>query len=73
VLSQVHAAAGDAEAAALERARQVLFEAREKRPKPFRDEKILASWNALMIEGLCAAYQATGTPAYLRAARRARS
>ncbi len=26
---------------------------------------ILTGWNALMIEGLCAAYQAMGTPAHL--------
>ncbi|MCU4925122.1 thioredoxin domain-containing protein [Halobacteria archaeon AArc-dxtr1] len=34
-------------------ARQALFEAREKRPRPNRDEKVLASWNGLMI-GTCA-------------------
>jgi len=31
------------------RAKGRLFEVREKRPKPFRDEKILTSWGALMI------------------------
>ncbi|MFI5300002.1 MAG: thioredoxin domain-containing protein [Polyangiales bacterium] len=29
-----------------------LFERREERPKPFRDEKVLTSWNALMISGV---------------------
>ncbi|QLG47559.1 thioredoxin domain-containing protein [Natrinema halophilum] len=33
----------------LESARQRLFEAREERPRPDRDEKVLASWNGLMI------------------------
>ncbi len=37
----------------LERARRVLFEARLKRPRPHLDDKILCSWNALMISGLC--------------------
>ncbi len=35
--------------AALERARSTLFEARERRPKPFTDDKVLVSWNALAI------------------------
>jgi uncharacterized protein YyaL (SSP411 family) len=44
-----------AEAAqAIERARQVLFEAREKRVHPGRDEKILAGWSGLMMQGLAA-------------------
>ena len=34
---------------AVERGRRVLFEAREKRVKPGRDEKILAAWNGLML------------------------
>ena len=33
-------------------ARQRLFEHRESRVRPGRDEKILTSWNALMIKGL---------------------
>ncbi|WP_306057863.1 thioredoxin domain-containing protein [Natronococcus wangiae] len=33
----------------LETARERLFEAREERPRPTRDEKVLASWNGLMI------------------------
>jgi uncharacterized protein YyaL (SSP411 family) len=35
--------------AALARSRQRLFEEREKRIKPHRDEKILTSWNGLML------------------------
>lgn len=44
----------------LERARQKLFLVREKRVKPFRDEKIITSWNGLMIGGLAYAYQVFG-------------
>ncbi|WP_137290101.1 thioredoxin domain-containing protein [Natronorubrum halophilum] len=33
----------------LESARERLFEAREQRPRPNRDEKVLAGWNGLMI------------------------
>ncbi|MFW5964094.1 MAG: thioredoxin domain-containing protein, partial [Natronomonas sp.] len=36
----------------LENARRELFEAREARPRPPRDEKVLAGWNGLMISAL---------------------
>ena len=42
-------------AADLAAARKLLFEARERRIKPGRDEKILAGWNGLMIRGLALA------------------
>ncbi len=71
VLSLAEAPADGKEAAALERARRALFEAREKRPKPFRDEKILASWNGLAIGALADAGVALGEPALLQAAGRA--
>lgn len=44
---------------------------REQRIKPHRDEKILTSWNALTIIGLCDAYQATNTNEYLELAEKA--
>lgn len=63
---------GEAEArAALERAKRALFEAREKRVKPFRDEKILTSWNALMIGAMAEAGAALGEPALVASAERA--
>jgi len=48
-----------------------LFEAREKRVRPGRDEKILTSWNGLMISGFAKGYSITGDGKYLRAARNA--
>jgi uncharacterized protein YyaL (SSP411 family) len=35
--------------AALTRARTVMFDEREKRPRPHRDDKVIAAWNGLMI------------------------
>jgi len=39
----------------LEAAREQVFEAREARPRPRRDEKVLAGWNGLMISSLAEA------------------
>jgi uncharacterized protein YyaL (SSP411 family) len=41
--------------AVLERGRAVLFEARAKRVRPARDEKVLAAWNGLMLRALAEA------------------
>ncbi|AKF08283.1 thioredoxin domain-containing protein [Sandaracinus amylolyticus] len=57
--------------ARLEPARAKLFDAREKRPKPFRDEKVIATWNGLMIGALADASGALGDRALLEMARRA--
>jgi uncharacterized protein YyaL (SSP411 family) len=48
-----------------------LFAAREKRVRPGRDEKILTSWNGLMISGFAKGYGATGDAEYLQAAKSA--
>lgn len=45
---------------ALAEAQHILAEHRSKRPRPSRDDKILASWNGLMITGLCRAYRVFG-------------
>lgn len=50
----------EATADSIERARTVVFEAREQRVKPFRDEKILTAWNGLMISGMVQAYTVLG-------------
>ena len=57
--------------AALARAVPRLFAEREKRVKPFRDEKILASWNGLMAGALANAGAALGEPSMIEAAARA--
>jgi uncharacterized protein YyaL (SSP411 family) len=59
-------------AADLERWRAELLVAREKRIKPFRDEKVLTAWNGLMIAALAKGYAVTGTERYLAAAQGAR-
>jgi uncharacterized protein len=51
-------------------AKQKLFAAREKRIKPFRDEKIITAWNGLMLSGLAEAIKLCGNPAWIEAAKR---
>jgi len=45
---------------AVERATRILYDAREQRMRPARDEKILASWNGLMLRALADAARAFG-------------
>ncbi len=54
-----------------ERARRILFQLREKRPRPLRDDKILTSWNGLMISALAKASQVLEDGRYLEEARKA--
>jgi uncharacterized protein YyaL (SSP411 family) len=49
-------------------ARAKLFQEREKRVRPFRDEKILTSWNGLMLSGLAEAIKVSANPRYIEAA-----
>jgi hypothetical protein len=53
------------------RARAKLFSAREQRVRPGRDEKILTSWNALMIHGMSRAGRAFGREDWIASASRA--
>ncbi len=55
----------------VESARQKLFALREKRMRPFKDDKILTDWNGLMISAFSKAYQAIGNEEYLNAAKNA--
>ena len=57
--------------AALGRARAKMFAKREERVKPFRDEKVLASWNGLMIGALADAGAALGDAEMVARAARA--
>lgn len=52
-------------------AREKLFALRSRRPPPARDEKILAGWNALMIEGMAHAGRVCARPDWVESARRA--
>ncbi len=45
-----------------------LFEAREQRVRPGRDEKMLTSWTSLMISGYVDGYKFTGEQKYLQIA-----
>jgi len=48
-----------------------LFDIRKKRVHPLKDDKILTSWNGLMIAALAKGYQALGDEPYVDAARKA--
>ena len=51
--------------------RQKLLEVRDQRVRPGKDDKVLTSWNALMIDSLARAATTLGEPRYLDAATRA--
>jgi uncharacterized protein YyaL (SSP411 family) len=54
----------------LAKGRQNLFEAREKRVKPARDEKVLTAWNGLMLASFAEAGIILSRPDYTEVARR---
>jgi len=51
--------------------KETLFTAREKRPRPPLDDKIITSWNGLMISAFAKAYQIFGEKSYLDSAVKA--
>ncbi len=55
----------------MESIREKLKLERQKRIRPFRDEKILTDWNGLMIAALARAGRLTGKPSYVESAARA--
>ena len=57
--------------ARIDRALAKLFEARSRRIRPGRDEKILTSWNGLMIKGMATAGRVLGAPELVASAERA--
>jgi len=59
------------EEAALAVSRARLFALRETRPKPGRDDKVLADWNGLIIAALVRASAVFGEPTWLQTARAA--
>jgi uncharacterized protein YyaL (SSP411 family) len=48
--------------------KQALLQERNKRDKPSVDDKVLTSWNAMLIKGFLDAYAALGEDAYLQEA-----
>ena len=61
----------DTARATLAAARAKLFAAREQRVHPGRDEKILTSWNGLMIKGMAVAGRRLGRADFIASAERA--
>ncbi|XP_060067133.1 spermatogenesis-associated protein 20-like [Ylistrum balloti] len=55
----------------LNKGRQLLYTARQTRPKPHLDNKMVAAWNGMMISGLSKAGQALGEEMYTQQAERA--
>lgn len=60
-----------ADADRFQSAREKLFQARSRRPRPHLDRKVLTAWNGLMISAFAKGYTALGEERYLDAARRA--
>jgi uncharacterized protein YyaL (SSP411 family) len=54
-------------------ARARLLEARSQRPRPHRDEKVIAAWNGQMIAAFARAGRALAEPRYIAAAAQAAS
>ncbi|XP_069691071.1 spermatogenesis-associated protein 20 isoform X2 [Periplaneta americana] len=53
---------------ALKEGREILYEARQKRPRPHLDDKMLTAWNGLMITGFAKAGQALQDDSYVQRA-----
>ncbi|MDQ7794545.1 MAG: thioredoxin domain-containing protein [bacterium] len=58
-------------AGVLEGARARLLEARSRRERPLKDDKVLTGWNALMVVALARGHRVLKDPSYARAAERA--
>jgi uncharacterized protein YyaL (SSP411 family) len=71
ILHRVAAPGTDADEAVLARCRDVLFQARAKRVRPGRDDKVLADWNGLAIAALARASAVFGHPEWLARAEQA--
>ena len=52
----------------ISKSKEILFKEREKRIKPGLDDKILTSWNALMLKGYCDAFDTFGEDFFLESA-----
>lgn len=70
-LSEGNSRAGAETLQIIESARQKLYNARSKRIRPHKDDKILTDWNGLTIAALAKAAQAFDEPLYADSAARA--
>ncbi len=70
VLSVVDPKIGAAEKPLLDSARKKMFEVRAKRMRPHLDDKILSSWNGMMLGAIARAYAVLGDEAYRIAAEK---
>jgi uncharacterized protein YyaL (SSP411 family) len=52
-----------------EKARKKIFDIREKRIHPYKDDKVLTSWNGLMIAALTKSYEVFGDEKYINLAK----
>ena len=64
---------GDQVRQLLDDSRKLLLEARNQRPHPSRDDKVVTSWNGLMISAFARGAQVLNKPGYLKAALQAAS
>jgi uncharacterized protein YyaL (SSP411 family) len=69
-ISKQHSISAESLTVLVEKAKALILTAREKRVRPGLDDKILVSWNALMIKGYCDAYMAFADKKYLVAAEK---
>jgi uncharacterized protein YyaL (SSP411 family) len=71
ILYQAHAVEEASVRAELQQASAILLEIRVKRPRPLRDDKVLAAWNGMMISAFAKGAQILNEPRYAQAARAA--
>ncbi|WP_428491064.1 thioredoxin domain-containing protein [Rhodopila sp.] len=71
ILRRVAALGSQDQEADLAQARDILFQAREKRVRPGWDDKVLADWNGLVIAALARASGVFGQPGWIERAREA--
>ncbi len=70
VLSVVDPKLSDAERALLKSAKTKMFAVQKKRVRPGLDDKVLASWNGLMLGAVARAYAVLEDESYLKAAEK---
>ena len=71
ILYQAHAVEDDSVRVELQQASAKLLEIRARRPRPLRDDKVLAAWNGLMISAFAKGAQILNDARYAQAARAA--